>query len=255
MRPRSYPRGGSRPVAPAGTRNWAAADDNPPVPETPADQPELRTPAGWLSGRFNALLTDEVRPFLKARGFAKSGPTFVRRRPPVYDVINFQGSSGNGLGAVHKFFVNVGMGSSAIDEATGDSSRPSKWTCLYEQRWGSLVAGVPVQVEFSPTSDMRALADRLRAWLGELVDRFDHLDSTEAILDLAIEENFLHNYEKICSYLSGCGDSDRLSRYVRTLRTRFIADLRWDLFNRRIAETVGPAQAQQLAALGLLDPF
>ena len=225
------------------------------MPETPSVNPGCYTPAGWLKGRFNSLLTDEVRPFLKARGFAKSGPTFVRRRPPVYDVINFQGSQSNGLGTVHRSYVNVGMGSSVIDEVTHDSSRPSKWTCLYEQRWESVVAGAPVQVEFFATSDMGALAVELRGWLGELVDRFDQFDSTEAVLDLAIESNFLHNNEKICRYLADRGDSDRLSRYVRTLRTRFHTDIRWGFFNRRIAETVGPRLAQQLHDLGLLDPF
>ena len=123
-----------------------------------------RLPAGVLKGRFDALLTDDVRPMLSARGFAKSGATFTRRRGPLYDVINFQGSDVNGTGLLHRFYVNVGIGSIDVDAAAGEARRrgPSLTAASFRRRWAELVDGAPARIEIRPDTDLDELREPLR---------------------------------------------------------------------------------------------
>ncbi len=63
------------------------------------------------------MVSADVGPFLRARGFDVSGTSFERERGPLYDTINFQDDWHNGTMSWHGFFVNVGIGSAEIDTA------------------------------------------------------------------------------------------------------------------------------------------
>lgn len=204
---------------------------------------DVPLPAGVLKGRFTVLLSEQVRPFLRVRGFAKSGPTFSRRRGRLYDVINFQGSKGNGLGALHhRFYVNVGVGSIEVDGVAEEEAvkRPELADCLVERRWAGFADGAPREVVIFADSDPDELADEIRHWLGEVLAFLDTVDRTDVLVDLAIEGNFLHGMQKTCAYLARIDDIERLRRYVGTLRDRFGTETRWTIFNRQITDAVGP---------------
>lgn len=213
-----------------------------------------RLPAGVLKARFDALLSDAVRPMLKERGFAKSGPTFTRRRGPLYDVINFQGSDVNGTGLLHRFYINVGIGSVDVDAAGGEpaSARPKLDGCVVSRRWEELVDGAPARIEIRPDSHLDELREQLLNRLDRLVAVLDAVPTTDALVELAVERNRLHQMQKSCAYLAATGDVARLRRYVAKLRQEFGDDLRWPIFNRQLCAAVGAAAAG-LRAEGLLD--
>jgi hypothetical protein len=212
-----------------------------------------RLPAGVLKGRFDALLTDDVRALLGARGFAKSGSTFTRRRGSLYDVINFQGSDVNGTGLLHRFYVNVGIGSVDVDAAAGEAptARPKLDRCLFQRRWTELVEGAPARIELRPETDLDEVREPLRTQLAAVVTVLDTVATTDALIDLAIERNRLQQMQKTCTYLAAAGDLERLGRYVSTLRQAFGTDSRWAIFNRQLAAAAGP-MAADLTAAGLL---
>lgn len=216
---------------------------------------DVRLPAGALSGRFNALVSEHIRPFLRDRGFARSGPAFSRRRGSLYDVISFQGSQSNGLEAMqHKFYVNVGIGSVEIDGGDGTSprTRPKLEDCLVRRRWERVADGAPSEVDILPDSDPDEVAELVRHWLGHVVAFLESLDRTDVLVDLAIDGNALQEMQKTCAYLARTEDVERLRRYVGALRDRFSAETRWTILNRQIARAVGP-YAGELLGTGLLD--
>lgn len=231
----------------------AAGADKPSSSRASTD---VRLPAGVLKARFAALLSEQVRPFLKDRGFAKSGSTFRRRRGQLYDVINFQGSTVNGVGTLHRFYVNVGIGSTDVDAVEdGDFiDRPRLESCLVQRRWEGFADGAPERVEILPDSDLDEVAAEIRRWLAEVVTFLDTVDCTDALVDLAIEGNLLHQMRKTCAYLARIDDIPRLCLYVRTLRDRFETETRWATFNRQIGEAVG-LRGDELRGAGLLDEF
>jgi hypothetical protein len=213
-----------------------------------------RLPAGVLKARFDALLTDDVRPMLGARGFAKSGSTFTRRRGSLYDVINFQGSDVNGTGLLHRFYVNVGIGSTDVDAASVEppTARPKLDRCLVQRRWADFVHGAPERTEIRPESDLDEVRESLLAQLAAVVTVLDTVATTDALVDLAIERNRLQQMQKTCAFLTAEGDLERLRRYVGTLRQAFGTDPRWAIFNDQLAAAAGP-MAAGLRAKGLLD--
>ncbi|WP_232423266.1 DUF4304 domain-containing protein [Mycobacterium sp. 155] len=75
------------------------------------------TADGSLQRAYEAMVSADVGPFLRARGFDVSGTSFERERGPLYDTINFQDDWHNGTMSWHGFFVNVGIGSAEIDTA------------------------------------------------------------------------------------------------------------------------------------------
>ena len=116
--------------------------------------------AGELAGQFRTLLSDEIRPYLRSQGFAKSGVTFRRRRGPP----NFQGSSRNGLGALrHAFFVNTGTGSDEIDAVFAAPGLP--WTlydCLVQRRWDEWFDNAP-PTSFGTDTDLPAFSIEIQS--------------------------------------------------------------------------------------------
>lgn len=213
---------------------------------------------GSLAETFKAVLSDDVRPLLKTHGFAKSGTVFRRRRPPLWDVIAFQGSKWNGLGATnHGFFVNVGVGSIDIDIAYHGAppAKPTHRDSMLDRRWEDLIPGIPAETAFDATTDMAQFTDQLRRNLTRLLAVVDSLDSTDALASHAARNNLLNGMQMLCAYLASSGDTDRLYPYLAKLRTRFgpdSGDPRWDIFNRQITEAVGD-RADELRAAGLLD--
>jgi hypothetical protein len=199
-------------------------------------------PAGFLKGRFTTLMSEQIRPFLKVEGFSKSGSTFFRRRGRLYDVINFQGSSRNGLGAAeHRFYVNIGIGSTDVDGVADDASPkpPSLADCLVRDRWADFAHGAPTEVNIRAESDPGELADDVRHWLGHALAFIAGVEGTDALVDLAIDGNGLQGMETTCAYLARIDDIERLRRYVETLRDSFGTEARWPVLEGLIADAVG----------------
>jgi hypothetical protein len=67
-----------------------------------------------LQRACEAMVSADVVPFLRARGFDVSGSSFERERGPLYDIFNFQADRHNGTMSWRGFFVNVGVGSAEL---------------------------------------------------------------------------------------------------------------------------------------------
>ena len=197
------------------------------------------------------MLADRVRPHLKARGFTKSGRTFRRKRYPLWDTINFQGSKWNSVTPYSGFFVNIGVGSIEIDAAQQHSNAQVP---IFDRRWERVVPELPDQVTFDQHSDVQLLAGTICHGLTQVLAVVDGFTTTAELVNWAVAHNKLHRMEQVCRYLAATGDIPLLSAYIDSLREQFGDQSRWAIFNRQLTEATDSYSAE-LVQLGILDPL
>ena len=194
-----------------------------------------------LKRAYESVLTNDVVPALRSHGFTVSQNSFRRSRGPLYDVINFQANWNNSVTPWYGFFVNVGVGSTEIDDACPghgpELHLPEGF--LLDRRWEHLVPDAPYEVRFDLATDMPAFAARLCENLGRVLSEVERLQSTRELVEYAVANNLLIAYEKTCCYLAATGDIDTLSRYVARLHEHFGHQDRWAIFGDRISAVAG----------------
>ncbi|WP_165612435.1 DUF4304 domain-containing protein [Mycolicibacterium fortuitum] len=211
------------------------------------------SPAAQMRRTLDQLLSQQVRPVLKQRGFTKSGRRFLRQRGPLYDLIDVQGSKWNAVTPHHGFFVNVGVGSTEIDAVYRNPSNPSRPEYVLYTRWETLLPGMPRETAFDQSTDMVLFAELFIGALRRLLDVIDPIDSSPALAQWAVQHNLLNRMEKVCAYLAACDDLDTLAGYVSKIRQRLADDRRWPTVNRHILDALGPV-GPAFIEQGLLDP-
>lgn len=188
---------------------------------------------------FDLMLSNDVRPVLRAHGFTKKASTFRRRRGALYDMINFQGNKWNDPHQQVGFFVNVGIGSTEIDVLGLDNDYgPSEFDYMIDRRMEQLIAGLPAELRLDRSTDRAVFADELIGYVEQIVTALDAIATTHDLLDNVMQRNGLHKMEKTCRYLAYIGDTESLANYVTRLHDRFADDHRWEFFSRRIRESV-----------------
>lgn len=190
---------------------------------------------------YESVLANDVVPALGPHGFTRSRNTFRRSRGALYDVINFQANWNNGVTPWYGFFVNVGVGSTEIDDACPghDPALHLEQGFLLDRRWEHLVPDAPYELRFHWNTDMPAFAARLCANLARVLEEVERLQSTRELVEYAVANNLLIAYEKTCCYLAATDDVETLSRYVARLHAVFGDQERWAIFSRRIGEVAG----------------
>lgn len=213
------------------------------------------TRAQMLRKMLDQVISDDVRPLLRERGFTGTRRVFRRQRGPMYDEIDIYGDKWNGINDFHTFAVFVGAGSTEIDELSARPvhSPPIGYEYLLHRPWCQLGPEVPSKIYFDETYDVDAWSAVLCDGLERVVDVIDEFDSSRSLALWAVANNGLHECEKTCGYLAAVGDIDTLVGYVQTLKVEFGHDVRWEFFSRDISAAVGSAAAL-LEEQGLLAP-
>ncbi|MGV0837838.1 DUF4304 domain-containing protein [Mycolicibacterium thermoresistibile] len=209
-----------------------------------------------LQRAYEAMVSADVGPFLRARGFDISDSSFKRDRAPLYDMIDLQPDWHNGTMSWHGFFVNVGIGSTEVDVACPGYERvmhPLKGSLL-QRRWETLVPDLPYEVRFDHRTDMREFAAALCDGFDLVLAEMEKISNTRELVRYAVDNNLLIEYDKTCRYLAAIDDIDTLTEYVTTLHDCFGHQDRWSIFSRNIRTAVG-RWARVLREHGLLDPL
>ncbi|WP_396917898.1 DUF4304 domain-containing protein [Mycolicibacterium sp.] len=209
---------------------------------------------GSLQRAYEEVISTNVGPFLRARGFEVSGSGFERERGPLYDMINLQGDWHNGTMSWHGFFINVGIGSAEIDTTCPGYERvchPLKGSLL-QRRWEHLVPDLPYEVRFDDRTDMQQYAAALCEGFDLVLAEMERIGTTEQLVRYAVDNNLLIEYDKTCRYLAAIDDIDTLTEYVTTLHSCFGGQDRWSIFDRNISKAVG-RWAGVLRERGVLD--
>ncbi|MCS3780025.1 DUF4304 domain-containing protein [Tsukamurella ocularis] len=207
-----------------------------------------------LNQLFDEVLSQGVRPLLREHGFVKSGRSFTRRRGPIYDRIHFQGSSVNSYAPPHRFYVNVDVGSTDIDDAYlgWNNDRRLKTEPILTGRWEQFVDGAPDRVEWDLDTDQAALIEMIRQNVLEALAVIDPLSTTAKLVDWGVAEGGANHLAKLSAYLVTIGDLDTLTIYISRLYSRWSEDSRWPMFSGFLRGAIGEA-AEPYIARGLLD--
>ncbi|WP_082949893.1 DUF4304 domain-containing protein [Mycobacterium sp. ACS4331] len=206
----------------------------------------------FLRWKMEELLSHDVRKFLKAEGFSKAGYTFRRSRAPLWDSINFQPSKWNRATPHYGFFVNVGVGSTEIEDAQRELGVFTAPLSIFDRRWENVVPDVPDEVTFDAGTDMPAFATELCDDLRRVLTSVEGFTTTAELVQWAVAHNKLHRMQPVCSYLAANDDIDMLSAYIDSLRTQFGHQDRWEIFNSQLVVAAGRRGAN-LVRLGILD--
>ena len=198
------------------------------------------------------MLSDKIRPFLRSRGFTKSGRTFRRSRAPLWDTVNFQSNRHNRVTQHYGFFVNIGVGSAEIDTAQRNLGVRARPLPIFDRRWEDVVADLPYEVRFDNLTELGMFADQLCEDLARTLAVTETFTNTDELVRWAIAYNKLHRMEPVCSYLAATGDFESLEQYVHSLRDQFGHQDRWAIFNRQLIEATGP-HSRLLMDRGILD--
>ncbi len=210
--------------------------------------------AGLLRDTLDWMLSARIRPHLKAQGFTKSGRTFQRKRSPLWDSVNFQGSQWNNVTPYSAFFVNIGVGSAEIDAAQQQPDGSLPPMPIFDRRWERVVPELPWEVTFDQHSDVEVLAAGICDGLTQVLAVIDRFTTTAELVDWAIGNNKLHRMERVCRYLAASGDLPLLSAYIGALREQFGDQPRWVIFNRQLTAATGACSATLIRS-GVLDPL
>ncbi|OMB98311.1 hypothetical protein A5733_08115 [Mycobacterium sp. NS-7484] len=207
-----------------------------------------------LQRAYEVMISADVGPFLRARGFDISDSSFTRERGPLYDVINLQPDRHNGTMSWHGFFINVGIGSAEVDSACPGYERarhPLKGSLL-QRRWEQLVPDLPYEARFDDRTDMQKFAAALCDGFDATLAVMEQISSTKQLVRYAVDNNVLIEYDKTCGYLAAVDDIDTLTEYVTTLHSYFGHQDRWSIFSRNISTAAGRWEGH-LRERGLLD--
>lgn len=205
---------------------------------------------------YEAVVSADVGPFLRARGFGTGGGSFKRERGPLYDMIHLQPDWHNGTMSWHGFFVDVGIGSVEADAACPEYERvrhPLRGSIL-QRRWEDLVPDLPYEVRFDHLTDMGQFAAALCECFDLVLAEMERISTTKQLVRYAVDNNLLIEYDKTCRYLAAIDDIETLTEYVTRLHDCFGHQDRWSIFSRDISTAAG-RWAEELRKRGLLDPI
>ncbi len=124
---------------------------------------------------FKRFVDEEIAPFLRERGFARSGSTFHVRRDDAWGVVNFQRSASSTAAQV-RFTVNVGATSEHLRDHPpwkwGGGRRPAESSCVVRERIGSLSGQSDVWWTIDHEAHLARLGEDVRAVLADYALRW-----------------------------------------------------------------------------------
>lgn len=192
-----------------------------------------------MKEEFNKLITETVKPLLKANGFGKKGLNFYKRKDEMIFLFNFQNSQGNTFDQT-KFYINCGIHSSAIDKVIKrpELAEPKEYDCHFRDRISSICESTNDGYFISKETVWEPFTSAIIADLETVISMFDKINSTNDLTNLMIEKNGLNNYCELFEYLLLTENKIDLKRLVKLLHQAFEKDSRWPIFEKNLSKVL-----------------
>jgi len=190
-----------------------------------------------MKEKFNQLITDTVKPFLKANGFGKKGMNFYRKKDDLIFLFNFQSSQGNTFEQT-KFYINCGIHSTKIDKVIGKTEllEPKEYDCYFRNRISSITKSTDDGYFIKEDTDLPNLSLSIIADLKTVISMFDNIQSTNDLTNLMINKNGLNNYRELFEYLIRTENKRDLGHFVKQLYSTFGTEKRWTIFESNLTD-------------------
>lgn len=176
--------------------------------------------------KFNAIISDSVKPYLKANGFIKKSLTFYKKLDDLIFVINFQNSHGNNI-QLNQFYINCGIYSKNIDIITGKTEllEPKEYDCHFKVRISVITKNLIDEYKILNSTDLEDLKEKLLNDLGLTIKFFDGINSTSDLTDLMIDKD-CDDYN-LFTYLILTKDRIKLKKQVNKVNEVWGEQTRW----------------------------
>lgn len=190
-----------------------------------------------MKEKFNKLISDTVKPFLKTIGFRKKGMNFYKKEDDLIFMFNFQNSQGNNFNQI-KFFINCGVHSTEIDKVIGKTEllEPKEYECYFRNRISTITNSTDDGYLIKDDTDLSNLNLTTITDLKTVICMFDNINSTSDLTDLMINKNGLNNYRELFEYLLLTNNKKDLGKFVKQLHSTFGAEKRWTIFENNLID-------------------
>lgn len=187
-----------------------------------------------LQQLFNALIKQDVKPFLSNYGYTKKGLNFSRKAEELIYMFNFQKSSGNSADNV-MFYVNCGIYSAELAQIQSKEilTAPHESECHFRARIGEIAWAVPDRFAVTPDTNRDDLIKMLLPGLEDVIHLYDTMTSARSIVDYYISGPFLHLGEESFHLLLKSGDVTAANHYLKALHGKYGAEHRWTIFENK----------------------
>ena len=152
---------------------------------------------------FNALIKQDIKPFLIKRGYKKKGLNFYRTTENLIYLINFQKSSGNTADTM-MFYVNCGIYAAELARLQSREmvTAPKEAECHFRARINSIVEDAPDRFSITATTNLDEITKLLLLGLEEVHNFYETMTSARSIVDYYIAGPFCTWAKKvfICYY-------------------------------------------------------
>lgn len=188
-----------------------------------------------MKEKFNQLLKDTIKPFLKENGFIKKGMNFYRKKDEMIYLINFQNSQGNTFEQT-KFYINCGVHSTKIDTIIGklELPEPKEYECYFRNRISSINKLNDDGYLINEDTDLPNLSLTIITDLEATISMFIKIKTTNDLTDLMITKNGLDNYIELFEYLIQTENKEDLTLFVKKLNSTFGSEKRWLIFENNL---------------------
>lgn len=184
---------------------------------------------------FDSIIKNTVKPLLSDNRFRKKALYFYCQKDDLIFIIHFQKSQYNHT-AHTRFYINCGIHSLAIDKTLSKAGQtePDKIIYCYSKRISEIINSTTDGYDITEDTDLNALSNKLTNDLNSALQFFDTVATTDALVNLMIQENGLYNYEELVEYLFVTNNEKELHQYVNALYTRFGSENRWAIFEKKM---------------------
>lgn len=184
---------------------------------------------------FNALIKQDIKPFLIKRGYKKKGLNFYRTTENLIYLINFQKSSGNTVDTM-MFYVNCGIYAAELAQLQSREmvTAPKEAACHFRARISSIVEDAPDRFSITATTNLDELTNILLLGGFEEVHSFyETMTSARSIVDYYIAGPFLHLGEESFHFLLQANDVTTAKLYYNALQKKYGTEQRWSIFQNK----------------------
>ena len=188
-----------------------------------------------MKEEFNKIISESVKPFLKANGFKKKGLNFYRVTDSIIFLLNFQKSFSNTSDET-RFYINCNIHSNEIDEVLGRAKivEPKEYDTFYRNRISEIIQSERAYYTINAETDVQQLTTDILTDLGVAIHLFDSVQSTDDLVNLMIRDNGLSRYEELLTYFLLKNKEKEASEYINKLYHNWGTDKRWEIFGRKI---------------------
>lgn len=183
---------------------------------------------------FQEIIKNDIKPYFTKQGYSKKDLNFQKTDGALIYKFNIQKVKFN---TVHRvgFYINISIHSTELAELQSGQQganvveNKAHFTCRIRE----LVPSAPDEYVLTAEIDPESLKRELLAHLEEAMAFLHTLTSARDIVEYYMAKTALHLSDETFRFLLRSGDTEEAGRYLQQLHTKYGAEKRWAIFDKK----------------------